>query len=431
VDCKQHLELYDTDMMQHLIADFYSLIFAFLANTMDWLTKKSHRRLLDAFREDFLDHFEGELSRITNAAKKIGDLASHSGRAEVRAIRLGVEHGIEQIGTKLDQIESLARTAIQRERYVVVSVKDLLENLARASSYTRQQSQAPGQSRDMRFMAVEAPTQRLVAANLQDYLVDDIALWSAHLESYFHRDRVRLYDQESDEGAKDPEDPSHRFRQLRASQAVLRRLFEWTRTDQATPSTDNRVLWLIGPYTTAIDFENPLSLLASSFLELADHAKAAVLSFFCELRRGEELREDMPSNEYQALIALVYGLIRQSIEQFPVAIEALEDLSEQRFTALEGTAGSLPASVEVLKDLLPHLPNPTFCVIDGFQWLDDRTTVQDLQALFQALRSAANVRLLFTTTGRSACLADSISRDEQVDVDPDEGDFILQRSRSM
>jgi hypothetical protein len=431
VDCKQHLELYDTDMMQRLIAEFYTRIFAFLANAMDWLTKKSRHRLLDAFREDFLEHFHSDLTQITKAAKKIGDLASHSGRAEVRAVRLGIEHGIERIGTKLDQIESLARTAVQRERYVVVSVKDLLENLARASSYTHQQSHSPGQSRDIRFMAVETPAKMLAGPNLHEYLLDDIALWSAHLENYFRRDRVRLYDQEDDQGIRDPEDPSLQFRELRASQTVLRRLFEWTRIDQAAVPTENRVLWLIGPYTPGTDFENPLSLLASSFLELADQVKAAVLSYFCELRRGEELRADMPSNEYQSLIALVYGLIRQTIEQLPVAIEGVQDLSEQRFATLEGTAGSMPASVEVLGDLLPHLPNPTFCVIDSLHLLDDRTAAQDLQALFQVLLDAPNVRLLFTTTGRSACLADNISLDEQVHVDPEEGEWILQRSKSL
>ena len=57
VECKSELQLYLTPEMQNLTAEFYSQVFGFLADVMDWMMKKSRHRMLDAFKQDFKEHF--------------------------------------------------------------------------------------------------------------------------------------------------------------------------------------------------------------------------------------------------------------------------------------------------------------------------------------------------------------------------------------
>ena len=260
---------------------------------------------------------------------------------------------------------------------------------------------------------------------------DNLALWSSHLEDFFHRDRIRLHEREQSPESGLSSRSGSILPDLKASQVVLKRLAEWARPVSPEPSIDRQVLWLSGPYIHAIDMQNPLSILASSFLELADHTNVPVISHFCEVRRGEELRSGITSIELQALLALSYTLIRQVIEQLPENFDTASTLSAHRFQALDGTATSFSSSSELLETLLELLPHPILCVIDGLQRLDDRTTRLPLQKLIFTIVNSRNVRVLFTTTGRSACLSDELRREEQEQVNSEDAEWSVLRSESL
>jgi hypothetical protein len=224
---------------------------------------------------------------------------------------------------------------------------------------------------------------------------EDVSLNSRDLEDFFHRDRVRL--------PGDPPNP------IMVNQETLTRLSEWTET------TTSQVLWLEGSHTEADDFENPVTVMAAKFVDLADRSRVPVISYFCELRRNEPLR---PGNtrEAQAMVSLVYSLQRQMVELLLPRIYTDIDLSESRFRRLDGTIDSWADALSILRDLLDLVPNTVFCVIDGFQWLDDRSTDSYLKELLQVLRRE-KLKVLFTTTERSACLREELSTSETLRVD--------------
>lgn len=89
---------------------------------------------------------------------------------------------------------------------------------------------------------------------------------------------------------------------------TLARLSEWS-----TASSSSQVLWLEGPHIEADDFENPVTMMAAKFVDLADRSRVPVMSYFCQLSRHEQLR---PGNtrEMQAMTALLYALLRQMVE---------------------------------------------------------------------------------------------------------------------
>jgi hypothetical protein len=62
------------------------------------------------------------------------------------------------------------------------------------------------------------------------------------------------------------------------------------------------------------------------------------------------------------------------------------------------------------------MPDTLLCVIDGFHWLDDRSTVGYLEEFVQAMRGT-KMRVLYTTTGRSSCLSRQLQTQERLKIE--------------
>jgi hypothetical protein len=229
-----------------------------------------------------------------------------------------------------------------------------------------------------------------------EYLAEDVALSSAPLEDYFHRDRVRIIE---DIGP------------ATAPPEVIRRLVDWT------IGATSKLLWIDGPSIIADDKDNPVTMLAATFVEFVAQSKLPVMSYFCQLRRKEALRTGNTA-ESQGLVALVTALIRQTIELLPPAFDADVELSTKRMAHIDGSISSWPEALSLLRDLMTLLPqaDKVFCVIDGINWLDDDGTEAQIKQLVEALQGS-RFRVLLTTVGRVASLLDAIPEHETITVD--------------
>lgn len=211
---------------------------------------------------------------------------------------------------------------------------------------------------------------------------DDVGLHSACLEDHFSRDRVRPL-------------PEY-YQPLPFEPEVVLRLQEWSQ------GTGSPLLWLGGPSFEGLDSSNPLTLLASKVIDLVDENHLSVISYFCHIQR----KDGSASGETQALVALMYALIRQLVELLPPRFDSHKDLSEERFSHLSGTLDSWEEALDVFEDLLEFVPGPKiFCIIDGLHVLDYRSIQRPLALLLGRLRKGGDkLRVLFTTSGRSYCL---------------------------
>jgi hypothetical protein len=91
------------------------------------------------------------------------------------------------------------------------------------------------------------------------------------------------------------------------------------------------------------------------------------------------------------------------------------NLSEVRMSLVTGTMDSMPETLKLFADILNILDRQILCVIDGLHWLDDRSANSILMDLVKTLRQA-KVKVLFTTSGRSACLRQVVDRTETLQV---------------
>ncbi|KAI0437870.1 hypothetical protein F4803DRAFT_536979 [Xylaria telfairii] len=423
-ECKTELEMYHTREMMQLIADFYAHIFVFLSDVMQWITEKKRKRLLDSFNEKFFQKFDDKIGMIKQRSERIRNFAAQSSRAEQRLTRVAVED--------LAQDVRLGLIGQQRHEAEVAYHAERIERELYEGRKERQQLREDGQNfrlladriinmledkaliymGDLGSMGINHqismteryspgfPSQLLNIAGdhtimgspmITDWTSESIILSSKHLEDFFYRDRVRL-----EEDHLGP---------IAASADTIRRLSEWMKDPASL------VLWLEGPQIDADDINNPMTVLASRVIQLADQAKIPTISYFCELRRGEPLKAGNNSREAQASVSVICALIRQMIELLLPTFRAEVDLSEGRFRVLDGCILSWSESVRVLRDLIPLMPDTILCVIDGLHWLDDRSTDRCLEELIQAMRGT-KLRILFTTTGRSACLREQLCIDE-------------------
>ena len=226
------------------------------------------------------------------------------------------------------------------------------------------------------------------------WTAETISLHSARLESYFHRDRVRI--------------PCDTLAPVNVSVDLHPYLTSWI-------SGTSRLFWVNGPPIEAEDYDNPVTMLATWLVHLAAQAGFPTLSYFCELRRGEPLRRGNTWGA-QSLVAVAMGVLRQMVELLLPRFEAEVDLSEARFRLLDGTLASWGEAMGLLEELGKLMPPGVICVVDGLHWVDDDTTDVYLGELIGALRRCG-FKVLLTTSGRAPGLLDLIDESEVLDLE--------------
>ncbi|KAI3321962.1 hypothetical protein HD806DRAFT_502412 [Xylariaceae sp. AK1471] len=425
VDCQTELEMFRTKAMMELIADLYAHIFVFLSDVMEWITEKRRKRLLDSFNENFNRKFEDQIEAIRNKSDRIKNLAAQSSRAEQRVSRLEVEdlardvrvglvsearrHAeVAYMAEILERELSESRKERQLLRDDTQNFKRLGEKIInmlqdKAMSWIADvRSINGGYQCDFQYLSRlaaspdQSPGALGIGPALGVWASEEVLLNSKELEAFFHRDRVRL--------CADPSRP------ISVTPEAFRQLSEWMKNQSS------RLLWLEGPPVNADDFENPITMLANRVIELAEEAGVPVISYCCELRRREPLRAGNTSREAQASVSMAYALVRQMIELLIPRFESRADLSEARFRQLDGTILNWLGVVHILRDILPLMPDTLLCVIDGFHWLDDQSTVVYLEEFVRAMRGT-KMRVLYTTTGRSSCLSRQLQMHERLGIE--------------
>jgi hypothetical protein len=203
-------------------------------------------------------------------------------------------------------------------------------------------------------------------------------------------------------------------------------LREWT------ASLQSQLICIVG--AQIISIPSPTSLISAYYANNAREAKLPVISHFCSLPRDRP--PDGSTREAHALISLGYSLIRQLLEVIPPVIDCDSgcEPGPDQLRLLDGTLKSWNEVVSLLDRLLSFAPSILFCIIDGIEWLDDRSTDKHIKALANVLQNHVSksrptsrvgakmpperlFKVLFTTAGRSKALLDSLLDQQLVFAD--------------
>lgn len=412
--------------MQEKIALLYAHVFLFLEDTMKWYLKKPHLRLRDSLRQNFYHQFEDMIVTIQDQSKIVQREANLIMMAEMRQIRLTVEElRLGQVDERLSTNSSIREQAelkrqnehlrleVQREREERMQLElnspnwmeDFRNNLfSQIATGVRQELLGVVQKSidDARFRDTAEQARHpmrqpeYLGSNstiMRPYERDNVILGSSHLLDYFSPIHLQSPHQSPIVGP------------ISLNTIAASRLKEWT----TSTSPSSQLISIAGRRPKGLE-PPPMSVLAATCVDFAVSAKLPVISYFISLVPNEELQACHP-REVQALISLTYALVRQLIEQLPVQFSSVFDFSEGRLALLDGTLASWSDAVSLLKDLVQVVPKPLFCIVDGFQVLDDWSTEELLVELVEVLKGGnANdtggekLKVLITTTGRSRAL---------------------------
>ncbi|KAL1605009.1 hypothetical protein SLS60_004552 [Paraconiothyrium brasiliense] len=360
-DCDIELELFKTEEMQRAIADLYAHIFLFLNDTLAWFTEKRRRRLLDSMNENFLQRFEAETENIVRKSEHTKRKAAQMSMAEQRVTRLTLEESSKDLRVGLegvlrenaetkyyarqfaDQFEMQRKEQREERANNALLYESLIKLLTDAVESKRERvpSLAIEESPSSKRRSLSRSSSREDVIANRDQLVLD----SAVLEDFFHRDRVHL-------------DPSL-FGDTPTFSDAISALAEWTKD-----LVSRRMLCVSSNDFSGDVFNSPQSKLAAQFIDFASVSKVPVISYFCELRRGERLRGGN-SPEIQGFVALVYSLLRQMIELLHMEFETSRNFCKEHFAELDGTLATWGVFKGLFRDVQSVLPGKMYCVIDG------------------------------------------------------------------
>ncbi|KAM5350687.1 hypothetical protein ACJ41O_007192 [Fusarium nematophilum] len=402
-DSERDLLLFPNDEMTSRVVDLYTGIFRFLENSLEWMMRARHKRAADAFNENLAELLQKDIAEVKAKSQRIRLFATQSGLADGRMTR----HRVEGIDRDVQHLrEDNARLAATIEE-----MRDSQRELARLLQRNLLMPQAKAWA-DQQRLSAEAHQQRLSwqSASSMFSIEDENILDQASqaLDGFFDRGRIKLLP----EGFHVNSIPCH----------MIQHLINWLENEAEGSS----IIWLQGPATLAEDHDNPMSMLAAKYIEIAGEIKLRdgkpmpLISYFCTISR-QRPREGNPTREAQGVIALVYALLHQLVTELlssppaDLPTQALFSRLEQHMSSLDGTIRTWDGALSALAEAAGFVPMGTLCVVDGLHWLDGRDIESLLCDLVRCLRKSG-LKILFTTSARSGALLEVLTPEEHVEM---------------
>lgn len=194
-------------------------------------------------------------------------------------------------------------------------------------------------------------------------------------------------------------------------QEVLNSIRRWIASSQS------RMIWIEG--MPSYSYGSNLSLTAMQLCTISMRAQIPCVSFFCKpsYKFASGSHAALSSQE-ASTVALLYSVIAQLARLIPADFQGSPDLYQQQFHLLDGNIGSAFIALQIIQDLLVHVPPSIIWIIDGLQMAESKSTIQILDEFLAVLRNQEKHRTskaCFTTDGNSYVLLPAIRVDERVD----------------
>ncbi|MCJ1308966.1 hypothetical protein MMC25_002621 [Agyrium rufum] len=108
-----------------------------------------------------------------------------------------------------------------------------------------------------------------------------------------------------------------------------------------------------------------MSTVTACIISVLAQAESQLILHFCALLT---VANPGMSEEESGLISLLYSLISQLVFHLKSALESSIDLSDERFSRLDGTMTTWSVALCLFEDLVSLSLPYVICVIDGIEW---------------------------------------------------------------
>ncbi|RDW90617.1 uncharacterized protein DSM5745_02392 [Aspergillus mulundensis] len=341
------------------LANFYSHLFFFLGELMDWYARRFKCRLLQSPHEDVYLDFCNLITSIQNSARGFtrtfgdpavlndGDDETGVSMMQHTYLYLWEDARLSQIGKRNTERRFAAQNALTR--LLIWEIQQSAEQrsnlrdsrgqlLAQMFDRASQQLRPNGEQHSAMVCLTTASGQDLLIAatptekQKHKYTRVELQLASAHLEEYFDDDDQLV--------GYEPTD-------VVVEEDVIESLKQWS-TD-----TYSQIL-AVGSVPKSAS-ASPFTLIATCYANLARNIKLPVIACSCSI---PPTAKDGMTLFQQGLIALVYSLIRQLLEYLPPVVNgsSTHTVKAENFTLLDGTLASWKEVLSLVDTLLNYAP---------------------------------------------------------------------------
>ncbi|BCS03591.1 uncharacterized protein AKAW2_70469S [Aspergillus luchuensis] len=417
------------------IARFYTLLFFFLGEVMDWYVRKAKCGLLRSPNQDVYRAFQRLIGQIRRSAKSMmEDLTDtmdlddpdcdslcemthddYRGWFErARLSQVGLQNGARRFAAQNALTRQLMweihQDAAERKR--LLQDRDVL--LARLLDTVSLQLQSVSKQ--------NSGIACLTTTASQDLDTDRFNLIKGGHKHKYTRMELQMASQK----LEDFFDADDQIPALEVDVPVIAEDNVMTSLKQWATDAHSQVLAVGGPQSTV--YPSPVLLVSTCYANFARKAGLPVISHFCN--RSTDAANELTYEQH--LIALAYSLIRQLIEYLPPVVESHAgcDLSGERFKPLNGSLTSWKEVLSLIDILLHFAPPLLVCVIHGLDVIQDASTDPYIRSLVRTFLTHTRhqpellpngkqsqsvlLKVLFTVAGRPSSLVETLSENQLI-----------------
>ena len=111
--------LYNTPWMKEAISRLYAYILLFLQKAVKWYTMGSARRAVSSVLNPYSSSFQETIKEISRCTASVDDIASTSGRAEIRGLTLFLEESEKKLHAMQLRMNELQASSERTEEVVM------------------------------------------------------------------------------------------------------------------------------------------------------------------------------------------------------------------------------------------------------------------------------------------------------------------------
>ncbi|KAJ5703869.1 hypothetical protein N7493_011007 [Penicillium malachiteum] len=418
--CTKWLDLYTNVDMKERLCGIYEQYFKFFTKVATWYMKPKSSKMLDSFNSNFTTKYQGTKTKIQTSIQLLRE------QAEIENARQ-VTHIIPALAYSTASIMKEVRESRNANNDVGGKMYQLLLQLdGRCKRYPLHHSNLTTCLSHFILYLVE----RLEGAQLPRLheTSDDTSSETSSVEEYETTQILRITGgitrAEAEElcqslglqslinqvGGSDGIEPARQAGRLVAEPNIIHTLGRWT---QATSGND-LILWIMSPYEPGP--QTSAELAAYGVIWTAIQAKAQFVAYTCHRPRPGTVPGYQNLEDKAAVLAMVYSLILQLLQFQPPGDEL--SLQREMIDQVTQPGERWNYSLALLKYLLANTPTLRYCIISGISSLEGEA--QDMckefvDLLFSHVRNADSpLRVLFTTSGQSRTLFDTVSTESKV-----------------
>ncbi|KAJ6031076.1 hypothetical protein N7540_001808 [Penicillium herquei] len=396
--CTKWLDLYTNVDMKERLCGIYEQYFKFFTKVATWYMKPKSSKIFDSFNSNFTTSYQGTKTKIQSSIQLLREQAEIENARQVTNIIPALAYSTASIMKEVRESRNANNDVGGKMYQLLLQLDGRLERLE-STQLPRLHETSDDTSSESSSMEEYQPTGVLrITGGISRAEAEELCQ-SLDLQSLINQ-----------VGGSDGIEPARQVGRLVAEPTIIHTLGKWT---QATCGSD-LILWIMSPYEPGP--QTSAELAAYGVIWTAIQAKAQFVAYTCHRPRPGTVPGYENLEDKAAVLAMVYSLILQLLQFQPLGDEL--SLQREMIDQLTQPGERWTSSLALLKHLLANTPTLRYCIISGINLLESEAQEmceEFVDLLFSHVRNADSpLRILFTTSGQSRALFDTVSIESKV-----------------